>query len=222
MTTRIMLIHAVPIAMQPIQEAFRRLWPEAACNNLLEDSLSPDRESDADLTESMTNRIGALADYALSTGASGILFTCSAFGAAIEKAAARMPIPVLKPNEAMFEAALQAGNRIGMLATFQPSVEGMEEEFYALARRHEQPDATMRTVCVPEAIAALRKGDTETHNRLVAEAAPQLADCDAVILAHFSTSRAEAAVSAVLGRPVQTSPSAAVLKLRRAIEVSGV
>lgn len=217
MTARIALIHAMTVAMDPVQDAFRRLWPEAFCTNLLDDALSFDRERDGVLTTAMTARIETLAGYAAGAGADGILFTCSAFGAAIEQAAARLPIPVLKPNEAMFEAALDARNEIGMLATFAPAVDGMEEEFRELARARGRGAATIRTVCVPEAMAALRGGDAATHNRLLAQAAPVLAGCDAVLLAHFSTSRAEQAVSAAISRPVQTSPAAAVRKLRDAV-----
>lgn len=218
MTPRIALIHAVAVAMGPVQDAFRELWPEATCTNLLEDALGPDRERDGALTEAMSGRIAALADYAASTGASGILFTCSAFGPAIERAAARLPIPVLKPNEAMFEAALEAGDKVGMLATFAPAVAGMEEEFRDMAQRAGRKKAEMRTICVPAAMAALRSGDVEMHNRLLAEAAPELANYDAVILAQFSTSPAEAAVSAALGKPVQTSPAAAVRKIRKLVQ----
>jgi aspartate/glutamate racemase len=205
--------------MDPVQDTFRRLWPEAICTNLLDDALSPDLERDGVLTAAMTARIGTLADYATGTGADGILFTCSAFGAAIEQAAARLPIPVLKPNEAMFDAALDAGDEIGMLATFAPAVAGMEEEFRELARARGRDAATIRTVCVPEAMAALRSGDAVTHNGLLAQAALAFAGCDVVLLAHFSTSRAEQAVSAAVSRPVQTSPAAAVRKLRDAIAV---
>ena len=71
MTPRIALIHAVAVAMQPVQDAFRRLWPEATCINLLDDSLSLDRAREAELTRAMSARIGALADYAASSGADG-------------------------------------------------------------------------------------------------------------------------------------------------------
>jgi len=215
MPPRIALIHAVTVAIDPVREAFRRLWPEARCTNLLDDSLSPDRERDGILTAAMTARIGALAQYAADCGAAAVLFTCSAFGAAIDQAAARLSLPVLKPNEAMFEAALEAGDRIGMLATFAPAVDGMEAEFHELAARLGRSAASIRTVCVPEAMAALRSGDAAAHNRLLAEAAGTIGACDAIMLAHFSTSRAEEAVRAVVSTRVLSSPAAAVAKLKR-------
>src|SRR5436305_11246732 len=176
---RIALIHAVTVAIAPVHEAFARLWPVAECIDILDTSLSLDRERDGELTPAMARRIGALADYAASTGADGILYTCSAFGEAIEAAAAASSLPVLKPNEAMFEAALRAGQRIGMLATFGPSVAGMEDEFRQMAAATGS-GASIETICVSEAMAALKAGDGATHDRLLAEAAARLADCDAV------------------------------------------
>jgi aspartate/glutamate racemase len=209
---RIALIHAVTVAIAPVHEAFARRWPAAEVFDLLDTSLSADRERDGELTAAMIRRIGDLASYAERTGAAGILFTCSAFGDAIEAAARASRVPVLKPNEAMFDPALDAGERIGMLATFQPSVPGMEEEFRAAAAERGSP-ATIETVCVPEAMAALKAGNADEHNGLLAVAASRLAPCDAVLLAHFSTSRAEDAVRAAISRPVLTAPGAAVEKL---------
>jgi Asp/Glu/hydantoin racemase len=213
MTTRIALIHAVTVAVEPVQDAFRQLWPEAECANILDDSLSLDREREGVLTEAMKRRVRALAEYGAATGAAGVLFTCSAFGEAIEAAAAQLQIPVLKPNEAMFEAALAVGRRIGMLATFAPSVGSMEDEFREIAEMSGRR-AVIETYCVPGAMAALKAGDGAEHNRLLAEAAPRFADCDAVLLAHFSTARAAPAVTAMIERPVLTSPGSAVAKLK--------
>jgi Asp/Glu/hydantoin racemase len=213
MTTRIALIHAVTVAVEPVQDAFRQLWPEAECANILDDSLSLDREREGVLTEAMKRRVRALAEYGAATGAAGVLFTCSAFGEAIEAAATQLQIPVLKPNEAMFEAALAVGRRIGMLATFAPSVGSMEDEFREIAETSGRR-AVIETYCVPGAMAALKAGDGAEHNRLLAEAAPRFADCDAVLLAHFSTARAAPAVTAMIERPVLTSPGSAVAKLK--------
>jgi Asp/Glu/hydantoin racemase len=213
MVRRIVLIHAVTVAMPPIEAAFRTLWPAAERINLLDDSLSPDRARDGRLTPAMTERFRRLGHYAATIGAHGILFTCSAFGPAIEAVAAEQTVPVLKPNQAMFEAALAHGRRIGMLATFAPSIAPMTRELEAVA-----PDATLETVCAEGAMAALQAGDGATHDRLLAEAAPRLAACDAVMLAHFSTGRAEAAVAARLDRPVLAAPGSAVQKLKAALE----
>jgi len=54
---RIALIHATPVAIDPIAEAFK-LGCETV--NLLDDSLSQDRARTADLTQEMSRRILAL------------------------------------------------------------------------------------------------------------------------------------------------------------------
>lgn len=210
---RIALIHAVYVAMAPVAAAFAALWPEARCVNLIDDALPADLEADGHLTAAMDERIARLAEHAIAAGARGVLFTCSAFGDAIQKAAARATVPVLKPNEAMFEAALRSGRRIGMLGSFAPAMPSMADEFHAMARAR-GVQVELRTLCVPDAMTAARAGDIETHNRLLAEAAPQLHACDAVMLAHFSTSTALQSVSAELPCPVLSAPRAAVAALK--------
>ena len=216
MSQRIVLLHATPVAMPPIQDAFKAEWPEAEIVNLLDDGLTIDRAKSEQLTPELIARFVALGQYASSMQAQGILVTCSAFGPAIEQLAASLPIPVLKPNEAMFEAALQSGKRIGMLATFGPSLVTMCDEFDHYAAQSGS-DATLETVLVPDAIDLLRKGDVASHNRLVAEYAPRLSHCDAIMLAHFSTSQAADAVRERVSVPVLTAPHAAVKKLRAAL-----
>jgi Asp/Glu/hydantoin racemase len=218
---RVVLVHAVQVAMAPIEAAFHADWPAADLVHLLDDSLSPDRAAQPRLTPALHRRIGALADYAASTGAHGVLFTCSAFGPAIEAVARRAAIPVLKPNEAMFDSALRAGGSIGMLATFAPSVASMVEEFETLAAAAGSR-AVLRTVVVPAAMDALRSGDADRHNQLLADAAQGLAGCDAVMLAHFSTSRALAAVGHRLNCPVLTAPLSAVKRLRQLLASDGL
>lgn len=211
---RISLIHATPVAIDPVVAAFKTDWPEADVFNLLEDSLSADVQAAGEIDDDMVARFKRLADYAVDTGADSILFTCSAFGTAIEAAAAAHgDRPVLKPNEAMFEEALGMGDRIGMIATFEPSIPSMTREFEEMAAAHGSA-AKIETVCVPDAMTALAAGDSDTHNRLVAEAVDRLTDTDALMLAQFSTAQARDAVSKRYDKPILTSPASAVRKLR--------
>ncbi len=201
--------------MAPVAAAFASHWPQARCVNLLDDALPADLQAAGQLSPALFTRIAALAEQAMATGAHGALFTCSAFGPAIQAVAARSTVPVLKPNQAMFSAALRGGAQcIGMLATFAPAAASMEQEFVQAAREAGS-NATLETVCVPEALAAARGGSIEQHHQLLARAAPRLAHCDAVLLAHFSTSTALAAVQAVLAQPVFSAPDAAVAELKR-------
>jgi len=206
---RIALIHATPVAIEPVVAAFAQGWPEAELANLLDDSLSTDRAQQKDLAPEMFPRFERLARYAVDNGARGVLFTCSAFGPAIEAAAKALSVPVLKPNEAMFDAALERGRRIGMVATFGPAMQSMEAEFIDSSGRE------LQAILADGAMDALRAGDAETHNRLVAEAAARLRGVDAIMLAHFSTARALNAVKARVSVPVLTAPDAAVARLRK-------
>ena len=213
---RIALIHATPVAVEPIRDAFQRLWPEAELANLLDDVLAIDRAKDADFTPDIRRRVLALAGYAHELGAKAILFTCSAFGPLIEEAGRHLPVPVLKPNEAMFEEALSFGERIGMIATFEPSISTMQAEFAEDAVRL-RPRATLTTRLAADAMTAMRAGDAATHNRLVAASAEGFSGIEALMLAQFSTARAQEAVGAVTSIPVLSSPDAAVRKLRRLV-----
>src|SRR6059058_4253952 len=173
MTTppRIALIHALKHSIAPIEAAFAKAWPEVRLMNLLDDSLSADLARDGRLTDPMTERFLSLGRYAAGTGADAILFTCSAFGPCIEAVArAHAPMPVLKPNEAMIERAAAQGGRIGLLATFAPTLVSMPPEF---------PEHLKVVPKLAEgALAALDRGNRAEHDRLVAEAARELHDCD--------------------------------------------
>ncbi len=182
---RIALIHALAHSVAPINAEFARAWPECSRMNLLDDSLSADLARTGTLDDAMTERFLALAGYAIGTGARGILFTCSAFGPCIDAVARRWPaIPVLKPNEAMVEEAAGRGRRIGLVASFAPTLASMPAEFPA--------GVTIVPVLAEGALAALDAGDIAEHDRLAADAARRAESegCDLIALAQFSLARA--------------------------------
>ena len=189
--------------------------------NLLDDSLSADLARDGALTPAMTERFRRLGAYARGTGADGILFTCSAFGPCIDAVAGDSGgMPVLKPNEAMIEDAVAAAiaraagrrPRIGLIASFAPTLVSMPPEFPA--------SVDVVPILADGALAALDAGDGPTHDRLTAEAARRLPPVDIIALAQFSLARAAPAVGAATGLLVFTTPDSAVARLKRLL-ISG-
>jgi aspartate/glutamate racemase len=206
---RVALIHALAHSVAPINDAFVREWPGCVRMNLLDDSLSADLAGAGALDQRMTARFLALASYAIDAGAQAILFTCSAFGPCIDAVKARWPrLPVLKPNEAMIEEAVAAGTRIGLVATFAPTLQSMPAEF--------PRGVVLETALAPGALEALNRGDADAHDRLIAEAAQRIAaKCDAIALSQFSMARAAAVVRQRVAVPVFTTPDSAVRALRK-------
>ncbi len=209
--TRVALIHALAHSVGPINDEMARVWPDCRRMNLLDDSLSADLARNAQgLDAAMHQRFETLAAYAESTGAKAILFTCSAFGPCIEAVAARRPhMPVLKPNEAMVSDAAGVGRRVGLIASFAPTLVSMPSEFPA--------GVEVISDMAEGAMDALNNGDVERHDGLVAESALRLIrqGCDVIALAQFSMARAQDAVRRVVQVPVLTTPGSAVVALRR-------
>jgi aspartate/glutamate racemase len=211
---RIALIHALAHSIAPINDAIVRSWPQARCMNLLDDSLSADlAASPRGLDDAMTQRFLTLADYAVSTGAQGILFTCSAFGPCIDAVKRRhVGLPVLKPNEAMIDEAVATAAEhsatIGLVASFAPTLQSMPAEFPA--------GVALQVALADGALEALDRGEVARHDALAAEAAAGLVDrgCGVIALAQFSLARARSAVESRCGVPVLTTPDSAVRALR--------
>lgn len=208
---RIALIHATPLAVEPINAAFERWWPQAERFDLLEGALARDRARD---TGGLAERFLALSTYASLAGAQGILYTCSAFGPEIDAARERVRLPTLKPNEAMFDEALQAGRRIALIATFEPSMAPMRAELVAMAAQRGQ-GIELLPCFVPGAMDALSRGDGDLHDTLIADHVAALPAVDVVMLAQFSMARARERAAGATQAPVLSSPDSAVQALRR-------
>lgn len=216
MTSRIVLIHAVKMAIDPITASFQSHWPEAELVNLLDDSLSKDRAASKQLNKNMIDRFSCLGKYAVSIKADGILFTCSAFGPAIEAVAQEHTIPILKPNEAMFAMASKIGGKIGMLVTFKNSIQSMTQEFEHMVDNNEAK-VVLRTQLVEDAMELLNQGNIESHNELLVKHAKTMDDCNAIMLAQFSMAIAYDAINKQINVPILTAPDAAVKLLKKLV-----
>lgn len=225
--SKIALIHATQLAIQPVAAAFDHWWPQAQRMNLLDDRLSQDLVAAGSLNADIVRRLAGLAHYATAWGAQGLLFTCSAFGPAIDEVKRTVGLPALKPNEAMFDDALDlcarpgGGGRIGLLTTFAPAAQSMHEELQAVLHQR-QLSIPIESAWAHGAMEALNAGDTATHDRLVVEQARSLAACDVVMLGQFSMARAQHLVAKATGKTVLTSPDSAVRRLKAALGLANL
>lgn len=219
---RVALIHALSESVAPARAAFTEVWPEAYCFDLLDTSLAVDLAEHGCLDDAMISRFMTLASYALSSNGRGgqaaaILFTCSAFGPAIDKVKSGFSVPVLRPNEAGFEEALDHGPRLGLVVSFEPSLRALESELKAMAAARGE-SISVKSVFAAGALEALKRGDIETHDGLVAQAARSLGEVDAIVLGQFSLARARETIERSPGPPVITTPHSAADALRRLIK----
>jgi aspartate/glutamate racemase len=210
---RIALIHALRASMGPTDDAFARGWPDADTFSLLDDSLSRDLAAGGARAETLPERFRELGRYAVRCGADAILFTCSAFGEAIDGVRDDVRVPVLKPNEAMIDEALGLPAKVALLATFAPTLPSMSAEFDAEAARQGR-HLDLTPVHVAGALEALQRGEPERHDGLIVEAANRLAGPHVIVLAQFSMARAADAVRAETGMRTLTTPESAVARLR--------
>jgi Asp/Glu/hydantoin racemase len=200
--------------MAPANAALARAWPQCDVINLLDDSLAIDlARSPHGLDAPLTARVVALADHAVASGADGLLFTCSAFAPCIAAAARKhADRPVLTPTRPMVDEAAALGVRIGLVATFAPTLTSLRQEFPA--------GVDLRTALAAGAMAALDAGDLTRHDALAAAAAASLVaqGCRVIALAQFSLARAAGPVAARCGVPVLTTVDAAVRALRLRVD----
>lgn len=217
--SRIALIHATSLAVQPIAIAFKTNWPQAKLMNLLDDTLSSDLAKAGSLNLAMVQRIVDLASYAKAQGVQGILFTCSAFGEAIDIAKQRVGLTMLKPNEAMFDEALNIcsklmhSGRIALLTTFAPAGASMQEELQAEATKRGL-EVHIENICIASAMDELNAGNGAVHDALIVAGAKMLPACDVYLLGQFSMARAKTAMEDAISAPTLNSPDSAVRRMK--------
>lgn len=200
-------------AMDAAVRAFMADWPEARISNLLDDSLFAWVREAGGVVPDMYDVFRDLVRHMMGRGADGILFTCSAFRQVIDACIKEFQVPILKPNDAMIEKALDAGRRIAVMATVGPTIPSISVEIEEMAAARGQ-EVELVPCVVDHAFDALAGGDAATHDRLVAERARDIKNCDAIVLAQFTLSRAVPAVQSVNKTPIYNSPGAAVARMR--------
>jgi Asp/Glu/hydantoin racemase len=208
-------IHTSHVLIPLFTDLSRRELPEVDQFHMVDESLIQNTIRARKLTKTTTRRVLAMVQSARDGGADAVVVTCSSIGAAVSLARQIFDFPVIRVDEAMAEAAVRVGRRIGVAATLrttlEPTVALLREK--ALAAQIEVE--VMESVC-EGAFEAVLAGDTATHDRLLAEALIKLAaSVDVVVLAQASMARVVEHLPADAGRaPILSSPELAVKHAR--------
>ena len=212
------LIHAVIPAMPPMRETLAAELPEIRVLNLLDEGLLSEVERYGGLTPECVDRLAVQVGLAIQAGASAVLLTCTAYSPVVGDVQGRFPdVPVLAVDQVMVDRAVGMASRIGVLATVPA---GLEQQIQLLTAAAERLGKSVELVpsVHPAAMAALQRGDGETHDRILLAALPELAaQVELVLLAQASMARLVPRLPA-LPVPVLTSPGLAVARLREVLD----
>ena len=195
------LVHTSPLHV-PVFDALRdENHPDLELRHFVDEELLNRARREG--PEAVADDVRAALARAVADGAGVVLCTCSTIGAVAEAASVTAGVPVLRVDRPMAAAAVAAGPRVGVLATVEstlgPPASLVEEEAARAGREVE-----VRTLVVPGAWERFAAGDTEGSARLVATAADEITDADAIILAQVSMTPAQRFTTTTV--PVLSSP----------------
>jgi Asp/Glu/hydantoin racemase len=217
MPKRIFLVHPTALAMAPIDDAFKTLWPEADILNVLDESMYADIPQDGALSAAMYGRVASLLSHCAHSGADGILFSGSTFGPAVDAARKSIRVPVLRPEEAMMDQAVAAGDSILLVCTAKramPVVRSTLDDAAARAGRRPR----IAELWIKGARDAITSGDFETHDRMIAEQVMATEDHEVIVFGQLSMVPSRVPMGRDLLRRIVTGPDAAVARMRALVE----
>jgi hypothetical protein len=218
MTKPLALWHSTPANERPFEELVRALAPEIPLVHRTRADLLA--AAQPELTPRVRRAVALDILELADGGAAAVLCTCSTLGPGAESAAELTPVPVLRVDRPMVEAALDRGPRIVVAAALASTL-GPTRDLLVRVARERGIAITLQQLLCEGAWAFHERGDRAGYWRAVATAIRERAGpADAILLAQASMAGA-ADLLADLGTPVLASPrlgvAAAIAAWRRAV-----
>ena len=176
------------IIFKPFALPFMQAHPEIEIYNIMDDSLLKDTMAAGQVTPPVASRMLAYMQAAQSSGADGVIVTCTSVNAATAWIRPLMSIPVINIEEPVAQAAVENGMRIGVLSTLRTSPAAIGRTIQKIADENgKRVEMVIRVV--DGAFDALCAGDRAKHDGMVNEALYHLADeVDVIAFAQISMS----------------------------------
>ncbi|HEY4381941.1 MAG TPA: aspartate/glutamate racemase family protein [Acidobacteriaceae bacterium] len=209
------LIHTSPTLTPMFGGLCTRFLPDTTVFHMVDESLIADTIREGRLRRATIRRLLSLIESAEKAGADAVMVTCSSLGPGVAIAQQLFEIPVIRIDEAMAEAAVHMGRRIGVMATLSTTLEP------TIALLHEKASDLGIAIDIVDSLCdgafeAVLAGNTAVHDRILSEALKSdMKGVDVVILAQASMARVVTAMpDGTLSMPVLSSPELAVKSAR--------
>ena len=215
----VICVHTAMALVEPLNKLFAELLPEVNVNHIADSSLIKEVIANNAVTPAVRRRLADYYNAAADAGADVVFNTCSSVGDVADYGDSSARIPVFRIDRPMAAEAVVKAGRIGVISTLpttlDPTCRLLRTEAAKAGR-----DVVLVEGLADGAFAAGQSGDSETHDRLIAEAAQRIAgEVDLFVLAQGSMARMEQRLSELTGKPVLSSPVLGVLGLRKFLKL---
>ena len=184
--------------------------PGIATFHIVDDSLIQDLLQEGEFTPSILKRLCNQIELAEEAGAEMIMVTCSSIAPGVDVARKMVSVPVMKVDEPMAAKAVSLSDKIGVMATAKttmaPSVNLIKEKAAEAGKQ-----ISIHHTLSSEAFDSFLRGDMQTHDRIVKDAARELnGKVGVIVLAQASMGHLAEAIQDITGVPVLKSPPLAM------------
>ncbi|MBD1420534.1 aspartate/glutamate racemase family protein [Sphingobacterium chuzhouense] len=208
---KIGLIHTSATLVPVFQQLFKEKSVQAEVFNIVDDSLIKDVIEKGRLEDKTAQRVINYVKSAEDAGADLIVVTCSSIGRAVEQAAEKARVPVLRVDQPMTDRAVAEGKRIGVVATLPTTLEPTSDLVLRRAQKAGKEVTLVSRLC-DGAFEALMNGDADKHDEMVRQALQELSEqVDVILLAQASMARVVSQIPESEQKvPIFSSPGIAV------------
>ena len=207
---KITLIHTVKSIYNSFPaQLSEALGEEVEMTNVVDEILISNTQKKGKFTEWNMDRLLSDLRVAEEEDSDLVVVTCSSLTPYVLALGEKISKPIVTIDKKMCRKAAEKGTRILVLATASttvgPTVDRINGELGEMGKKAEVI-SSLRA----DAMAALKKGDTETHDKILAEEALKYPQCDLIVLAQASMASAKKLVERETGRVALTSPESCI------------
>ena len=217
---KVMLLHTVKSVYETFgPDLSKALGPDVIIDNMLDTFLADDPARHGGVF-SKENRLRLVHDLESAQLAQPdvIVVTCSSLSPYLPTLREYITTPIISIDDAMCKAALDKGSSIAVLATAASALEPALWKLNLFAKdRGVKVD--IQSFCNPDAIAALKAGDRQTHDRLLLEMAAKVdKNYKAIVLAQASMAGMRTEVEKRTGISTFSSPELCQAEVKRFLD----